>query len=89
MVHRWGSENKDFSAGSQTDFNRSLVRSVAQTTSGPGSSKQGKDRDRVSAKFEFRDERLKSNFSFVFLSTIYSMIGCSKKDRENYPGKCF
>ena len=44
MVHRWGSQNKDFSAGSQTDFNRSLVPSVAQATSGPGWSKQGKDK---------------------------------------------
>ena len=44
--------------------------------------------NRVRAKFEFRFESLKSKFSFI-LFTYNLMIGCSKKNRENYPGKCF
>ena len=31
---------------------------------------------------------LKSKFSFI-LFAYNLMIGCSKKERENYPGKCF
>ena len=43
---------------------------------------------RVSVKFEFGHESLKSKFSFI-LSANNLMIGCSKKSRENYPAKCF
>ena len=42
----------------------------------------------VSAKFEFRYESLKSKFSFI-LFAYYSMIGCSKKNRENYRENAF
>ena len=35
-----------------------------------------------------RYESLKSKFSFI-LFAYNLMIGCSKKNRENYPGKCF
>ena len=42
----------------------------------------------VRAKFEFRYESLKSKFSFT-LFPCNLMIGCSKKNRENNPIKCF
>ena len=39
-------------------------------------------------KFEFRYESIKRKFSLILF--IYNlMIGCSKKNRENYRGKCF
>ena len=50
--------------------------------------KAGLRQPRVSAKFKFRYESLKSKFSFI-LFAYNLMIGCSKKNRENYPGKCF
>ena len=58
--------------------------------SGPGCSIKAGLRlePKISAKFEFRYESLKSKFSFI-LFTYNLMIGCSKKNRENYPGKCF
>ena len=42
----------------------------------------------VRAKFEFRHESLKSKVSFI-LFPCNLMIGCSKKNRENNPIKCF
>jgi len=48
----------------------------------------GLRKPRVSAKFEFRYESLKSKFSFILFAHKL-MIGCSKKNGENYPGKCF
>ena len=42
----------------------------------------------VSAKFELRYESLKSKFSLI-LFAYNLMIGYSKKNRENYPRKCF
>ena len=42
----------------------------------------------VSAKFDFRYESLRSKFRFILF--VYNlMIGCSKKKKENYLGKCF
>ena len=43
---------------------------------------------RVSVKFDFRYESLRSKFSFI-LFAYNLMIGGSKKKGENYPGKCF
>ena len=43
---------------------------------------------RVSAKFELKYESLKSKSSLI-LFTYNLMIGYSKKNRENYPRKCF
>ena len=43
---------------------------------------------RVSSKFEFRYESLKSKFSWIlFVNSL--MIGYSKENRENCPRKCF
>ena len=43
---------------------------------------------RVGAKFEFKYESLKSKPSLI-LFPYNLMIGYSKKNRENYPRKCF
>ena len=43
---------------------------------------------RVSAKFELRNESLKSKFSLIHFA-YNLMIGYSKKNRENYPSECF
>ena len=42
----------------------------------------------VSAKFELRYVSLKSKFSLI-LFAYNLMIGYSKKNRDDYPGKCF
>ena len=41
-----------------------------------------------SAKFEFRYNSIKSKFSLILL-VCNLVIGCSKKNMENYPRKCF
>ena len=43
---------------------------------------------RVSTKFELKYESLKNKSSLI-LFTYNLMIGYSKKNRENYPRKCF
>ena len=43
---------------------------------------------RVSGKFEFRFERLKSKFSSIFLSASW-WLDALKNNRGNYPRKCF
>ena len=43
---------------------------------------------RVSAKFELRNESLKSKFSLIHFA-YNLMIGYSKKNRENYLSECF
>ena len=43
---------------------------------------------RVSAKFDFRYESLRSKFSFILFANNL-MIGCSKKKRGNYPENTF
>ena len=46
--------------------------------------KAGLSSPRISVKFEFRYESLKSKFNFIIFA--YNLIiGCSKKNRENYP----
>ena len=50
--------------------------------------KAGLSQPRVSAKFDFIYESLRSKFSCI-LFAYNLMIGCSKKKRENDPGKCF
>ena len=59
---------------------------VKNNSSGPPWA--GLRQPRVSAKFEFRYESLKHKFSFILF--VYNlMIGCSKKNWDNYPRKCF
>ena len=42
----------------------------------------------VTAKFEFSYESLKRKVSYIpFVNNL--MTGCSKRNRENYPRKCF
>ena len=43
---------------------------------------------KISAKFEFRYEVLKINFSFLILS-VYNLMIVPSKTSENYPRKCF
>ena len=66
---------------------KTLLTVCLLTIPGPGCSKLVKPR--VSAKFKFRCDNLKSKFSLIhFLNEL--MIGCSlKNNRENYPKKCF
>ena len=57
---------------------------IPNYTPGPGCSKQA----RVSTKFEFRYESLKSKFSWIIFT--YNLVtGYSEKSAENYPRKCF
>ena len=50
--------------------------------------KAGLRSPKVSARFEFRFESLKSiSVSILFVYKL--MIGSSKNNRENYPRKCF
>ena len=55
---------------------------------GPSCSKLGQLKPRVSARFEFRFESLKSIVVWIlFVQKL--MMGSSKNNRENYPRKCF
>ena len=50
--------------------------------------KAGLKKPRVSARFEFRFENLKS-ISVLILSVYMLMFGSSKHNKENYPRKYF
>ena len=50
--------------------------------------KAGLRKPRVSAKYKFRYESLKIRLSLI-LFACNVMNWCSKKNSENYPGKCF
>ena len=65
----------------------SFVR-VGHDSTRTGLFKEGLSQPRVSAKFDFRYETLRSQFSFI-LSAYNLIIGCSKKKRGNYPGNTF